>query len=388
MRRGSPNRTGHPRLNLLIYAAITAYALGQGMTIPALPLFAYSLGATETTLGLLGTMPSITYAGLAIRFGGLSEKRGRRAFIILGPTLYLLISLAYMISSNLNQILAVRPLEGISFALFWPCAEAYIADLHGNIPRRRATGYYTLAWSVGTTLGPAIGGYLIDRASIGSPFAACTIVMAISLILALISTNEMRSGRELTHDETGGQSTSLRSILFAILGYAFSQATVFSLYPVHASMLGFTEIEIGILLSLIGITRTLIFALFTFVRVPSGATMATFGYFILAMSLILMPILNWFYASAMSFAMMGAGLGLVYISVIGLVMNHQSRGDAAGAFESGIGIGAIAGPLISGIAAEHIGSLAPYFLSSFSAITGIVFAKAATAEGPAKRVRQ
>lgn len=357
------------------------------MTIPAIPLFAYSLGATETALGLLGTLPSVTYALLAIRIGRLSEKRGRRTFIILGPTIFSLISLAYLISSNLNQILAVRPLEGISAALFWPCAEAYIAYLQGDISPQRATGYFTLAWSLGTTLGPTMGGYLINRGSRVTPFFACAVMMLISLLLTLVSTNEEDDQRRVDPNEMGRGSTSLRSIVFAILGYGFSQATVLAIYPVHGSIIGFTEIEIGILLSLVGLTRTVVFAVFTFWILPSGTTMATAGYLILAISLGLMPMLNQFYASAISFAMMGTGLGLVYMSIISLVMAHQKRGDAAGAFESGIGIGSIAGPLISGISAEHMGNFAPYWLSSLSAILGLISAKGVTSEESPKRAR-
>ncbi|UCD73212.1 MAG: MFS transporter, partial [Candidatus Bathyarchaeota archaeon] len=152
-------------------------------------------------------------------------------------------------------------------------------------------------------------------------------------------------------------------------GYAFAQATVLSLYPVHGSIIGYTELEIGILLSIVGLARTFIFGIYTFWKTPFGSGITIKGYLILTVSLILIPLLNWVYASAISFAMMGIGLGLVYVSIISLAMNHRERGSATGVFESGIGIGGIAGPFISGIAAEHISILGPYWISgSFSAV--------------------
>lgn len=372
-----PNRRGRSLSNLPIFVVVTSYALGQGIIIPAIPLYAYSLRASETMLGLLGTLPAVTYAVLAMKFGELSEKKGRRIFIILGTLLYLAISFAYLVLWDLNQILAVRSLEGVSLALFWPCAEACIADMYGGIYRRRAIGYYTLAWSTGTTLGPALGGYLMKEASIKGPFAACTVMMLISLLLSLAFIGVERKQEKSRQPSTTGRTTPLRSILCAILGYAFAQATVFSLYPVHGILIGFTEIEIGIFISLIGLSRTIIFAICTFWNVGSEAKMAMVGYLTLSLSLGLMPTLNRFYISAISFVMMGIGLGLVYVSIINLAMNHQRRGVATGAFESGIGIGGIAGPIISGIAAEHIGFLAPYWLSGFFALVEVVVAKKA-----------
>lgn len=358
--------------NLMIYFSVTAYSLGQGMIIPAIPLYAHSLQASETTLGIIGTLPAVSYAVLAAKFGELSEKRGRRIFVILGSLLYSLVSYAYLISSDLNQILIIRLLEGISLALFWPCVEAYIADLFDNTSRRHTVGYYSLAWSSGTTLGPAVGGFLISRISMKSPFTACTIMMLVSLFLTLIFTRHIPDHEERSQDKLGRDSTPLKSIQFAILGYAFAQATVLSLYPVHGSMIGYTELEIGMLLSLVGLARTFIFGIYTFWETPSGTGMTIKGYFILTASLILIPLLSWVYASAASFAMMGIGLGMVYVSIISLAMNHQERGSATGVFESGIGIGGIAGPFISGITAEHIGILGPYWLSgSFAAVLAV-----------------
>jgi MFS family permease len=349
--------------NLMIYFSVTAYALGQGMIIPAIPLYAHSLQATETTLGIIGTLPAVSYAVLAAKFGELSEKRGRRIFIIIGSLIYSLVSYAYLISSNLNQILVIRFLEGISLALFWPCVEAYIADLFDSTSRQHTVGYYSLAWSSGTTLGPAVGGFLISRISMKSPFVVCTIMMLVSLFITLLFTGRVPDQRKHSQDRLGRGSTPLRSIRYAILGYAFAQATVLSLYPVHGSIIGYTEFEIGMLLSLVGLARTFVFGIYTFWETPSGSGMTIKGYLILTVSLVFIPLLSWIYASAINFAMMGIGLGLVYVSIISLAMNHQERGTATGVFESGIGIGGIAGPFVSGIAAEHIGILGPYWLS-------------------------
>ncbi len=372
-----PQESKVKRSGILVYAAVAAYSTGQGMVIPAIPLFAYSLGATQTVLGILGALPAVTCALLAVKFGQLSEKKNRKNFLVLGSLLYLLVSLAYLISSNLNHIFVIRPFEGVSFALFWPCAEAYIADLDDKISRRRALGYYTLAWSGGTTSGPIIGGYLISKMSFGSPFIACAVTMLIALFFTAISTEEKRNRREILRDGASDEPLPLRSILYAILGYSFVQSTVLSLYPVHGSVIGFSEIEIGMLLSLVGLARTVIFAVSTFWGTPPEAQMATVGYSILAVSLGLLPILNQFHTSATSFVMMGVGLGLVYTSIIDLAMSHQRKGSAAGAFESGIGLGAVVGPFVSGIAAEHVGMLAAYWLSSFFAIIGVLVAKKA-----------
>jgi len=374
-------RSNASQSSLPIYASVASYAIGQGMIIPAIPLYAYSLGATQTVLGLIGTLPAVTYAILAVIVGQLSEKKGRRIFIVFGLLLYLLVNLAYLVSSDLNQILAVRSFEGISFAFFWPCVEAYIADRYEGVSQRRAIGYYTIAWSGGATLGPIIGGCLINITSIQSPFAASAVATLTSLIFILTHTDKTGSHRKILKDSTGKASHSLRSILYAILGYAFAQATVLSLYPVHGTTIGFTEIEIGVLLSLMSLARTSIFISTTYWKPFSKKETATVGYYILAASLGLIPILDRFFTSAIGFMIMGIGLGLVYVSIIDLALSHQRKGSAAGAFESGIGVGAVAGPFISGVMAEHTGFQAAYWLSGFIAILGTIFVKKAYKKG-------
>ena len=105
------------------------------------------------------------------------------------------------------------------------------------------------------------------------------------------------------------------------------------------------------------------------------------GYSILAVSLGLIPISDRFFTSAISFMIMGIGLGLVYVSIIDLALSHQRKGSAAGAFESGIGVGAVAGPFISGMMAEHFGFPAAYWLSGVIAILGTIFVKKAHKKG-------
>lgn len=381
MMNQTSQRSNVSRSSFPIYASVASYAMGQGMIIPAIPLHAYSLGATQTVLGLIGTLPAVTYAILAVKVGQLSEKKGRRIFIVFGLLLYLLTDLAYLVSSDLNQILVVRSFEGISFALFWPCVEAYIADQDEGASQRRAIGYYTIAWSGGTTLGPIIGGYLINRTSIQSPFAASAVTMLTSLIFILAFADEGGSHRRVLKDGASETSFPLRSILYAILGYAFAQATILSLYPVHGKTIGFTEIEIGIFLSLMSLARTFIFVSTIYWTPFPKMETATVGYSILAVSLGLIPISDRFFTSAISFMIMGIGLGLVYVSIIDLALSHQRKGSAAGAFESGIGVGAVAGPFISGMMAEHFGFPAAYWLSGVIAILGTIFVKKAHKKG-------
>ncbi len=163
------------RKNLLILPLLAFIVnLGFGAISAILPYFIlYLAGSLKTLpeeLGIIqgassyavefGTLMSLfmlTRAFLARYFGIYSDKIGRKKIIILGITLYTLVSFLYIVAPDLNWLYIIRMLQGIASAMVWPVAEALLMDSVSHEVRGRAMGIYMAATTFSFVGGPAIG---------------------------------------------------------------------------------------------------------------------------------------------------------------------------------------------------------------------------------------
>ncbi|MBW2663313.1 MAG: MFS transporter, partial [Deltaproteobacteria bacterium] len=75
-----------------IFAAVT----GVGIVVPLLPVYAHDLGATGIYIGLIFGSFSLSRTFFLPYFGRLSDKKGRKPFIVAGLFTYALISFLFL----------------------------------------------------------------------------------------------------------------------------------------------------------------------------------------------------------------------------------------------------------------------------------------------------
>jgi len=107
--------------------------------------------------GALVSAFMLTRALLARYFGSLSDRVGRKRIVIAGSVLYVVLSLAYVLSNSLNQLYLIRGLQGVASAMVWPVAEALLMDSTGRERRGRAMAVYMVATNLAFIMGPALG---------------------------------------------------------------------------------------------------------------------------------------------------------------------------------------------------------------------------------------
>jgi len=123
-------------------------------------------------------------------FGRLSDKYGRNRLMTLG-----MVSLLGFIVSAITVIreparflfvvpfLAVFGLGSFAFA---PAALAWLGDLAPSEGRGTTMGVYSFVISLGTIIGPLLGGYLLDRFGFSSLFYAALVILLAALALAVV----------------------------------------------------------------------------------------------------------------------------------------------------------------------------------------------------------
>ena len=85
-------RTGNKHIFSILFFSLFATITGVGIVVPLLPVYAYDLGASGLYIGLIFGSFSLSRTIFLPYFGRLSDRKGRKPFIIAGLGAYALLS--------------------------------------------------------------------------------------------------------------------------------------------------------------------------------------------------------------------------------------------------------------------------------------------------------
>src|ERR1700730_10456571 len=113
---------------------------------------------TSLQVGLLPVAYYIAELSLAPFFGALSDRWGRRLFLILGPIIGLIYISFFIFTPTTNPLpflLCLQLLSGVSSAMTTPAVLGYLADLttESQAYRMRIMSFYELVTSGGIAVG-------------------------------------------------------------------------------------------------------------------------------------------------------------------------------------------------------------------------------------------
>jgi MFS transporter, DHA1 family, purine base/nucleoside efflux pump len=115
----------------LSVAWITLFLMGTDLFVvsPLLPFISQAYSVDPTTIGWMVTVFAVTYAITAPLFGWLSDKNGRRKFIILGLLLFAISNTLTAFAPSFFWLIISRILAGLSVAAITPLIYAIIGDI-------------------------------------------------------------------------------------------------------------------------------------------------------------------------------------------------------------------------------------------------------------------
>ena len=150
-------------------------------------------GQTYTASGYLATL-----AALLILAGALADRYGRRRIFAIGLAGFGLTSVLCGLAPNLELLAVGRVLQGAAGALLVPGSLSIITAVFDGPARSRAFGLWAAATSATATLGPPIGGILVETISWRAAF-----LINVPLILAALYAT-MRHMPETRDEESSG----------------------------------------------------------------------------------------------------------------------------------------------------------------------------------------
>lgn len=167
---------------LICTVGIFSFISYNMVRMPALSLFAESLGASPERIGLIVSVSTLTGVLLKLPSGALSDIYGRRLLLKIGVVAFGLPPFVYSFITDLDALTALRFLHGLATAIFAPSALATVAELYRE-RRGAALGTYTACTQSGSLLGPFLGGYLIHAAGFSTAFITSGIFGCIGMLL-------------------------------------------------------------------------------------------------------------------------------------------------------------------------------------------------------------
>jgi EmrB/QacA subfamily drug resistance transporter len=147
--------------------------------------------AKVTDVAWVITLYATLFAALLAPAGGLADVVGRRLVFSIGIGMFGAMSLLCAVAPNLITLLVARALQGAAAALMIPTALAIVLVDTPVAQRARSIGMWSASAALAATLGPSLGGVLVDEFGWRSVF----IINVPVAVLALVGARAVPAGR-------------------------------------------------------------------------------------------------------------------------------------------------------------------------------------------------
>ena len=160
------------------------YAVDLTVLDLALPRISEDLRPSSAELLWIVDIYGFFVAGLLITLGSLGDRIGRRRLLLLGAGAFGVASILAAFSTSTWMLIGARAILGIAGATLAPSTLSLIRNMFLD-PRQRALaiGVWISSYSVGSSVGPVLGGMVLQRFWWGSVFLLAVPVMGLLLVV-------------------------------------------------------------------------------------------------------------------------------------------------------------------------------------------------------------
>jgi DHA2 family methylenomycin A resistance protein-like MFS transporter len=157
----APARAG--RILATVTAAQVLSVASATVVAVALPALARDLGAGGAEQQWVIDAFVLVFASLLIAGGVVADRYGRRTALLAGLAIFAAGSLWSALAPTVEWLIAGRVLQGLGPPLVLPASLAIVTAAYGDPAKRaRAVGLWGAGSGLGATLGPLLGGVVVD----------------------------------------------------------------------------------------------------------------------------------------------------------------------------------------------------------------------------------
>lgn len=168
---------------ILLLAQLAFGLLAMTVCLPSMQQWDRIFGVDQAAVQLTFSGYVLTYGGLQLIYGPLSDRLGRRRILLFGLVLSLLGSLLAALAPNLPALVAARAVQGAGAAAGMVIGRAMVQDLFEGPQRTRVMAYVSMTLGLCPPLATLIGGQLHVRWGWPANFWLMA-VLAAALLLA------------------------------------------------------------------------------------------------------------------------------------------------------------------------------------------------------------
>ncbi|MBA9003143.1 MFS transporter [Thermomonospora cellulosilytica] len=194
----SPVRAG-PRewLGLAVLTLpILLIAMDNTVLFLALPHISADLDASGVQMLWIQDVYGFVVAGFLITMGTLGDRIGRRRLLLIGAAAFGVASIVAAYSTSAEMLILTRALLGVAGATLAPSTLALIRNMFPDARQRTAAiSILMTCFMLGATVGPVVGGALLEHFWWGSAFLIGAPVMVLTLVLGPVLLPEYRDPR-------------------------------------------------------------------------------------------------------------------------------------------------------------------------------------------------
>lgn len=370
------------RILLSLSVSVGVTMIGLGIIWPLIPVYAVQIGAGGFLVGLIIASFNIARTVFSPFTGRISDRFGRKKFIMIGLLSYAAVSVMYVIPTHAVVLIFVRFFHGLAALFVVPIAMALAADIAPEREMGKYMGTLNMAVMLGLGIGPVLGGTIKEFMGIHAAFYMMGLITLIACLLVFTFIPSDISGEM---QEKKNQLPSFKTIMThrVVLGIflmrfftASGQGAVYTFLPILALRMNLSGSQVGIIL---GANIFLIAFLQRFCgriadrinpkHIIISGTFAS-GLAVLGMPFVegftMILIFNILMGAANGFALPG---GLVITGHLGRTMGMASLMSITDAAWS---LGMIISPVLSGIILDFFGVRHVFVIGSILILTGSV----------------
>jgi EmrB/QacA subfamily drug resistance transporter len=207
---------------ILASLLLAAFAINLDITIVnvALPSLVRELHASTSQLQWIVDAYSLVFAALILAAGSLSDRLGRKGFLLSGLAVFGVASVAGGLTSSAGQLIAARCFMGLGAAMIFPATLSLISNVFTErTERARAIGLWGASAGAAIALGPIVGGWLLERFSWQSIFIVMAPVAAAgaALVAATVPTSRDPSAPKIDMPGLALSTAAMAALIYTII---------------------------------------------------------------------------------------------------------------------------------------------------------------------------
>lgn len=367
---------------LLVWAAAFFAFNSFHMLLPVLPLYVIKIGGTESQIGLLMGVLTVTSVTVRPWIGRESDRRGKQLILVWGTLALVVSAFSYAMAVTVVFLMLLRLFHGAAWAAVTTPSSALVADLAPPERRAEAMGWFGTGSSLAMAVAPLLAVFLSQTYGFSPTFLVGAGLAAVSLAAAALVREPDRRAPAGPPSLPASPSASLWQAMIyrPALGPAIAAFVINLTYGSIVSFLPLlaykNDINPGVFFS--------VYAVFLVVSRPIGGKLSDVagrnaaifpGTLAIAASLALLAFAGDWPHFLVSAALYGIGFSFVNPSLMAITADRaapEARGAAMGTFSAAFDLGIGVGAIMFGLILEKTSFQVLYLTSAGIAVASLI----------------